>query len=378
MPPPDLSVAMAVHNGARFVERSVRSILAQTFEDFEFIIGDDGSNDETGAILARLAAEDRRITILQRTERSGVAKSANWVVGESSAPLVAIAHADDLAHPERLAAEIDVLRKRPDCVLVGALGEIIDEEGRRVRPSPAWRLKAGQSLFAPFPHSSIMFRRDRFDEVGGYRPQAEFWEDLDLYYRLSAIGRILVVPRELTSIRQSLASSRLRTDAFEVYRSIDTMYRAAASFERGGMQAAISCSRPSATDRLDPFSFVARGSVRLWSGRRPGILIPMLRRANLRLSVRTGLAVTWAALGAISPSLLRVGIRTLVGLRNWQTRSLLDRADAIEWRPRSSGPSFPSPAGTAPNRSQTAPARQGRLPDHAAMHPRANVDVSDE
>jgi glycosyltransferase involved in cell wall biosynthesis len=368
MPAPDLSVAMAVHNGARFVGQSVRSLLAQTFHDFEFIIGDDGSDDGTGAILARLAAEDRRIRILRRTERSGVAKSANWVVCESSAPLVAIAHADDLAHPERLAAEIDVLRKWPDCVLVGALGEIIDEEGRRVRPSPAWRLKVGQSLFAPFPHSSIMFRREAFEAVGGYRPQAEFWEDLDLYYRLSEVGPILVVPKELTSIRQSLSSSRLRTDAFEVYRSIHAMYRAAAAFERGGTQAAIACSRRTTMDRLDPFSFVARGSVRLWSGRRPQILRPMLTRARLRPNARTGAALSWAVLGAISPRLLRFGIRTLVNLRNRKARTFLERASALEWKPSSfkNSPAMPHPVKAGSGASLPSSSVQARAQDNCA------------
>ena len=92
---PPLSVAMSVHNGMPYLETSVRSILAQTFGDFEFVIGDDGSTDGSSELLSRLAAADGRIRLLRRESKSGLAASANWVIGEARAPLVAIAHADD-------------------------------------------------------------------------------------------------------------------------------------------------------------------------------------------------------------------------------------------------------------------------------------------
>ena len=170
---PALSVVLPVHNGMPYVEESVRSLLAQTFADFELVIGDDGSSDGTSAVLARLAAQDARIRVLRREAPSGLAHSANWLVRETRCPIVAIAHADDRSYPERFARQMAILRGAPDIDLVGTLWDGIDEEGRQVRPGDFWRLLK-RSPFAPFSHSSIMFRRASFERAGGYRPQAEY------------------------------------------------------------------------------------------------------------------------------------------------------------------------------------------------------------
>ncbi|HEY0324667.1 MAG TPA: glycosyltransferase family A protein, partial [Allosphingosinicella sp.] len=96
---PAVSVVLPVHNGRDFVETSIRSVLAQDFTDFELVVGDDGSDDGTDEVLAKLAAEDVRIRLLRRPSKSGLARSANWVISEARAPLVAIAHADDIYDP---------------------------------------------------------------------------------------------------------------------------------------------------------------------------------------------------------------------------------------------------------------------------------------
>ena len=331
---PPLSVAMAVHDARPFVEEAIRSILGQSFRDFEFVIGDDGSSDGTGAVLARLAAEDARIRLVRRSRKSGLAGSANWVIGETRAPIVAIAHADDLSLPGRLERQL-ALFAEPEVVLVGALGEGIDEAGRRVQPTAAWRL-VSPSPFAPFPHSSVMMRRAAFDAVGGYRQGAEYWEDLDLYFRLAERGRILVVAEELTRVRHTRSSARLRNDADEVYRAVDLMYRAAGHHWRGADHGPLLGARRGPGERLNPLTFVARGSIRLWSGRRPHVLRAMLRRARLRPNLVSLQALVWATWALVSPASLRWFIRRLIELRNRRARRLLAGRSVVEWRPRQS------------------------------------------
>ncbi|HET9429426.1 MAG TPA: glycosyltransferase family A protein, partial [Allosphingosinicella sp.] len=254
---PRVSVAMAVHNGLPYLEESVRSILGQTLEDFEFVIGDDGSSDGSSELLHALAAEDRRIRLIRRERPSGLAGSANWVVRETRAPLVAIMHADDLSHPDRLMRQFALMDRETDVHLVGVLCDGIDEKGRRVRAADWWRL-GRRSPFAPFPHSAIMFRRDAFEKAGAYRSEADYWEDLDLYFRIAERGRILVIPQVLASVRFTAMSSRLTSQAERVDRAIDLMCRSVDDFMQGG---AYPSRFPRPGMKMRPETFFGRGSV---------------------------------------------------------------------------------------------------------------------
>src|SRR5438094_4488597 len=151
---PPISVVMPVRNGMPYVVESIESILSQSFGDFEFVIGDDGSTDGTAEALRDAAQRDRRIRLLRRDMGSGLAGSANWVVSEAKAPLVAVAHADDLWHSDRIARQVAVLRDMPQVDLVGTLWNGIDEQGRYVRPGDYWKLIRKTPL-AAFSHSSI-------------------------------------------------------------------------------------------------------------------------------------------------------------------------------------------------------------------------------
>jgi len=101
---PPVSVVMPVHNAGAYLDGAVRSILGQTFSDFEFVILDDGSTDGSLERLRRWAKEDGRIRLIENERRSGAAASSNRVARAASAPLVARMDADDIAEPERLGA----------------------------------------------------------------------------------------------------------------------------------------------------------------------------------------------------------------------------------------------------------------------------------
>jgi glycosyltransferase involved in cell wall biosynthesis len=345
--PPPLSVVLPVHNGMPYLEASVRSILAQSWRDFELVIGDDGSTDGSSALIAALAAEDARIRPLRRERPSGLAVSANWVVGAARAPLVAIAHADDLSYPDRLARQMAVMTANPDAVLCGTLADAVDEAGRIVRPADYWRLLM-RSPFAPFPHSSCLLRRAAFDAVGGYRPEAEYWEDLDLYYRLAALGRVLVVAEPLTTVRHATVSTRLRHRAEAVENSVDLMFRSAKAHARGldhgALLAAAARERPR---RVHPKTFVSRGSTLMWSGRSPHMLRRMLARGRFEADWASLYALGWVAWGSASPRSLRLFLRTLLRLRNRIARSLLKSRDYVEWHSRRSPQAAPRQPGEA-------------------------------
>jgi len=321
---PRVSVALPVHNQRRYLEESVNSILSQTMADFELVIGCDGSDDGSSHLLQRLAARDPRIRLLRRETKSGLAASANWVVGETRAPFVAIAHGDDISHPERLEQQLARLEARSDAVAVGSVSVGIDPRGREVQPPDLWRL-LHPSPFAPFAHSSVMFRREAFERAGRYREQCDYWEDLDLWWRLDQAGAILILPKPLVHYRHSVSSSRGRDDALTVERSLEAAYRAAETRWHG---------RRAGGRSVRPRVFVARAWVALWCARRPHLFRAMLRRSRLRPDAGTLLALGFLGWAAVSPRSLRAAVRAFMKGRNALARPRLEGIEVVEWTSR--------------------------------------------
>src|SRR3954454_6240924 len=163
--------------------------------------------------------------------------------------------ADDVSTPDRLERQPGLLESHPDAVLVGSVWEGIDRDGRMVREADC--SKVGQNGFAaPFAHGSVMFRRDAFLRAGGYRLETAYWEDLDLFLRIAAQGRVLVSTRPLYRHRFSETSTRLTSSLGAVERAVDLMFRCRGAFERGeDYQALLDPSRAEARPaKLHPYT----------------------------------------------------------------------------------------------------------------------------
>lgn len=328
---PPLSVVMPVHNGLPFLADSIESILAQSFGDFEFVIGDDGSDDGTSELIAAMAGKDSRIRPARRPAKSGVAASLNWVMSLARAPIAAIAHADDLAHPDRLRRQMEVLRARPDASAAAALSVGLDAGGRIVQPANYWRLTR-ISPFAPFAHSSLTMRRSAFERAGGYRTGADFWEDLDLYWRLLESGPILVLPEILSSYRHSAVSIRSREAIERVENALDAMYRATALYRNGREPPA--AAAPGPRRKIHPRIFVAQSWTPVWNRQRPGTLRRLLERGDLRFNRTSLVSLAFVTAATLSPTALRFAVqtwtRTLSLIGRWRLRG----QEVVEWRTR--------------------------------------------
>jgi len=320
-----LSVVMPVRDAGPYLAASIESILAQSHSDFEFVIRDDGSVDGSTEALRGWAARDPRIRLFVGDRPLGPAESSNWVARQSTAPFVARMDADDVSHPDRLRRQLAVLEADRGAVLVGTLWEGIDARGRRIRPRDRWRLTRA-SAHAPFPHGSIMFRRDAFERAGGYRAECNFWEDADLYLRLAELGQLLVLPDVLYLHRSSGLSTRIVSPTAEVERAVDLMYRRL----HGAAPAAAAEDAPA---KLLPMVFVSLGSTGLWAGERPRVLRRLWRRGDLGFN-RTSLAIlAWALWGTVSPRSLRFALRSMIRLRDFAVRNRFRDGQAYPWRP---------------------------------------------
>lgn len=165
---PKVSVIMPVYNGERFLRESIESVLNQSFPDFEFIIINDGSRDNSLNIIKEYAEKDSRIKIIDQ-ENTGIVGALNNALKISKGEFIARMDADDISEKERLEKQYDFLQKEK-AYLCGTWAKIIDENGRETGqkfnyPKKKWLQNKFYLIRGnPFIHPSVMFRRKIYDE----------------------------------------------------------------------------------------------------------------------------------------------------------------------------------------------------------------------
>lgn len=202
---------MAVHNGGAYLRDTMESVLAQTMPDFELIVIDDVSTDETPATLAGYVARDPRVIVLRNDRNLGPYPSANRALAMARAPLVARIDADDLCEPDRLARQVAFMEANPDHLICGGGYVSIDGEGRQrfVRRTPMVAPVAGfvARLRMPMVHPGFCFRRHLPDGTPvRYGEDFPVAQDFALAARLAGLGRIAVLDGVLVRYRMHAAN----------------------------------------------------------------------------------------------------------------------------------------------------------------------------
>lgn len=203
---PVVSVVMPVYNAEAYVGEAIESILAQTFDNFELIILDDGSTDRSGQVLKQYQQRDARIKIISRENR-GLVATLNEGIECSTGRYIARMDADDIALPERFSKQVEFLETHPDYVVVGSRVLLIDPEGLPICPfSTLTEHEAIDSAHmegesGAICHPASMLRRDMLQKVGGYRQEMKYSEDFDLFLRLAEVGKVANLPHILLKYR---------------------------------------------------------------------------------------------------------------------------------------------------------------------------------
>lgn len=239
---PRVSVVMPVYNGARFLAEAIESVCRSTFRDFELLVLDDLSSDNSAEIADRLAANDSRIRVLRMSERHGVSRIRNVGVKESKGEYIANLDADDVMFPNRLSLQVAYLDSHPDCVALGARALVVDADGRpqslavRVfthRDIDDWHMSGlGGGLGNPM----AMFRKSAVEAIGGYTVSDDTaGEDYDLWLRLAEYGQLANLSDVLICYR--VHDKNLSTRASEAeYRKRVTLEVLSRAFERRGIR----------------------------------------------------------------------------------------------------------------------------------------------
>ncbi|QSO45442.1 glycosyltransferase family 2 protein [Alicyclobacillus mengziensis] len=215
----EISVVMAVRNGGKFIERTLQSILSQTYTDIEVIVIDDGSTDDTAKIVSFYSQTDHRVVLTINPGLPGNAHARNYGVSLSTGKWIAICDADDTWVPEKLGRQVsfrDNWNGIHPLVAIGTAGWTMNERDKVVSPLDACPLNVEEFYGLTrnceplmLHHSSVIFEKSAFVSVGGYREDYMGAEDTELFTRLAQRGVVLSIPDRLFYYRKHLGSFQL-------------------------------------------------------------------------------------------------------------------------------------------------------------------------
>jgi len=202
---PKVSVIMAVYNGMPYLKEAVKSILDQTFKDFEFIIIDDASTDGTQQYLKIL--KDRRIKIITNKKNLGLASSLNKALKLSKGEYIARMDADDISLPDRFKTQLEFLESHSAISLCGSWADLIDENGKVIGekkyPTAGIEVKKALRWYQPIIHPTFMAKSKIYKELGGYDKNFDYAEDYEFLVRAMKKYKFANIPEKLLFWRQA-------------------------------------------------------------------------------------------------------------------------------------------------------------------------------
>jgi glycosyltransferase involved in cell wall biosynthesis len=200
---PKVTVLMPAYNAGKYIAEAIRSVLEQGFSDFELLIVDDGSSDDTRQVIGSFS--DARLRLLEQENR-GISAALNAGLLAARGYYIARFDADDICLPQRLARQVGFLDANPSYVLTGSEAEYILENGEHLfnfRCSAYSHAEIRKRLYhsCPFIHSSVMYRKKEVLEAGGYSVHAHNFEDYLLWVTLIHAGKFHNLPEMLIKVR---------------------------------------------------------------------------------------------------------------------------------------------------------------------------------
>ena len=214
---PKVSVIMGIYHVADTLSEALDSLLCQTYQDFEIILCDDGSTDNTLAVAQTYRDQyPEKIVLLQNEKNMGLNFTLNKCLAAATGEYIARQDGDDLSHPDRLAQEVAFLDQHPEFALVSTDMVFFDESGDWGRwQNPQFPQRSDFLQHSPcFCHAPCMIRKEAFLSVDGYTEEPRFLrcEDINLWYKLYAAGyRGCNIQQPLYKMRDNRSAYKRRT-----------------------------------------------------------------------------------------------------------------------------------------------------------------------
>lgn len=202
---PRLSVLLPMFNASRFLDHCLQSLAAQTCTDWQLVVVDDGSRDDSvDRVHCWRTLLPHPVKIHRFPFNLGLTRALHYGLALCDSEYVARHDADDTSDARRLATQVAHLDAHPACVLVGSRVRLIDESGESIRLGsrfrwfPSFQMQFGRN---PLIHGSVMFRRAVAERAGGYLLCFEYAQDFSLWKRMARHGRIAILPQTLYQLR---------------------------------------------------------------------------------------------------------------------------------------------------------------------------------
>lgn len=193
MTKPFISVIMSVYNGQEYLSEAFDSVLGQTYSNFEFLVCDDFSTDNTLDIIESYAKKDNRIKVFRNYENKGLASSLNDLIRNSSGDFIARMDADDICLKDRFDVQIGFLLRNPDIHVLGCFTEEFDAVGNvKIKKYPIKDKEVLKmiSCISPVSHPTVILRRSVFDNLK-YNSKLKRGQDIDLWFKVLESGMVI-------------------------------------------------------------------------------------------------------------------------------------------------------------------------------------------
>lgn len=201
---------MSVYNAEEYLSTSIMSILNQSFADFEFIIIDDGSTDNSKNIIKYSATKDSRIKPFFFKENKGLTHRLNLGISLSQGRYIARMDADDISLPQRLNRQLEAFAESKQIAVVGVYPILIDSDGKcsgkKKLPCNSEDIRKAFIFYNPIVHSSVLMRKDFLLEVGAYNEKYIHSQDKELWIKLLKEYEIINIPEYLHYSRKTNGS----------------------------------------------------------------------------------------------------------------------------------------------------------------------------
>lgn len=200
-----VSVLIPVFNGAKFLEKTIESIQKSTYKNFEVILIDDGSTDESRKICHALEKRFKNIRFYFFEKNKGMTRSLNFGISKAKGKYIARINQDDLMVPSRLIKQVKFLEENLDCVAVGGYIRFFTDKTPNLDivrfPLTDGKIRGNWLLLSPFSDPTVMYRKSAYLQTKGYSQKMWPADDVHMWYQLGQIGKLANLPTVLTKVR---------------------------------------------------------------------------------------------------------------------------------------------------------------------------------